>query len=69
MTPSPPVIVNEEKEWKVEKILNSYWYQRRFQFLVKWQRAQLLGICLQCFSTQLSGEVLPQVSSSPETHL
>jgi len=30
-----PIIVDGEKEWKVEKILNSCWYWKRFQFLVK----------------------------------
>ena len=33
----PPIIVNGEEEWEVEEILNSRWYQRRFQFLVKWK--------------------------------
>jgi len=33
----PPIIVNREKEWEVEEILNSRWHQRRFQFLVKWK--------------------------------
>jgi len=31
----PSIIVNGEEEWEVEEILNSRWYQRRFQFLVK----------------------------------
>jgi len=26
----PPIIVDGEKEWKVEEILDSHWYQRRF---------------------------------------
>ena len=30
-----PIIVDGEKEQKVEKILDSCWHQRRFQFLVK----------------------------------
>jgi len=33
----PPIIVDREKEWEVEEILNSRWHQRRFQFLVKWK--------------------------------
>jgi len=35
--PPPPIIIDREKEWKVEEILNSHWHQRRFQFLVKWK--------------------------------
>ena len=30
-----PVIINREEEWEVKEILDSYWYRRRFQFLVK----------------------------------
>jgi len=26
----PPIIVNGEEEWKVEEILNSCWYRRKF---------------------------------------
>jgi len=33
----PLIIINGEEEWEVEEILNSRWYQRRFQFLVKWK--------------------------------
>jgi len=33
----PPIVINGEEEWEVEEILNSHWYQRRFQFLVKWK--------------------------------
>jgi len=31
------IIVNGEEEWEVEEILDSRWYWRRFQFLVKWK--------------------------------
>ena len=34
-----PIVINEEPEWEVEKILDSHWYQRRFQFLIKWKVA------------------------------
>ena len=30
-----PIVINGEKEWEVEEILDSCWYRRRFQFLVK----------------------------------
>jgi len=33
--PLPPIVIDGEKEWEVEEILDSCWYQRRFQFLVK----------------------------------
>jgi len=33
----PPIVIDGEEEWEVEGILNSRWYQRRFQFLVKWK--------------------------------
>lgn len=37
--PSSPssnlVIINKEKEWKVEKILGSYWHHKRYQYLIK----------------------------------
>ena len=33
----PIIVVDGEEEWEVEEILNSHWYQRRFQFLVKWK--------------------------------
>jgi len=35
--PPPPIVIDGEEEWKVEEILDSRWYQRRFQFLVKWK--------------------------------
>ena len=35
--PPPPIVVDGEEEWEVEEILNSRWYWRRFQFLVKWK--------------------------------
>ena len=31
----PPIVVNREPEWEVEEVLDSRWYQRRFQFLIK----------------------------------
>ena len=33
----PPIVIDGEKEWEVEEILNSRWHRRRFQFLVKWK--------------------------------
>jgi len=33
----PPIVVNGEPEWEVEKVLDSRWHRRRFQFLIKWQ--------------------------------
>jgi len=35
--PPPPIVVDGEEEWKVEEILDSRWYRRKFQFLVKWK--------------------------------
>jgi len=35
--PLPPIVVDGEEEWEVEEILDSRWYRRRFQFLVKWK--------------------------------
>jgi len=32
-----PIIIDGEAEWEVEEILNSCWYQRRFQYLIKWK--------------------------------
>jgi len=26
----PPIVINKELEWEVEKILDSHWHQRRF---------------------------------------
>jgi len=31
----PPIVINGEVEWEVEEILDSRWYQRRFQYLIK----------------------------------
>ena len=31
----PPIVVDGEEEWEVKEILDSCWYWRRFQFLVK----------------------------------
>jgi len=36
-TPLPPIVVDGEEEWEVEEILDSCWYRKRFQFLVKWK--------------------------------
>ena len=33
-----PIVIDGEAEWEVEEILNSYWYWRRFQYLIKWKR-------------------------------
>ena len=33
----PPIVIDREAEWEVEEILNSRWYQRRFQYLIKWK--------------------------------
>jgi len=33
----PPIIINGEPEWEVEEIIDSRWYRRRFQYLVKWK--------------------------------
>jgi len=32
-----PIVINGEAEWEVEKILNSRWHWRRFQYLIKWK--------------------------------
>ena len=32
-----PIVVNGEPEWEVEEVLDSRWYWRRFQFLIKWK--------------------------------
>jgi len=33
--PLDPVIIDEEEEWKIEKILDSYWYFKKYQYLIK----------------------------------
>ena len=33
----PPIVIDREAEWEVEEILNSCWYWRRFQYLIKWK--------------------------------
>jgi len=33
----PPIVIDREVEWEVEKILNSHWHRRRFQYLIKWK--------------------------------
>jgi len=30
-----PIVIDREAEWEVEKILDSHWYRRRFQYLIK----------------------------------
>ena len=35
--PPPPIVVDREPEWEVEEVLDSHWYWRRFQFLIKWK--------------------------------
>ena len=32
-----PIVIDGEAEWEVEKILDSRWHQRRFQYLIKWK--------------------------------
>jgi len=32
-----PIVIDGEPEWKVEKILDSRWHWRRFQYLIKWK--------------------------------
>jgi len=32
-----PIVINGEAEWEVEEILDSRWYWRRFQYLIKWK--------------------------------
>jgi len=32
-----PIVIDGKAEWKVEEILNSCWYWRRFQYLIKWK--------------------------------
>ena len=29
------ILINKKEEWEVEEILDSYWYQRWFQYLIK----------------------------------
>jgi len=31
------IVIDGEAEWEVEKILNSCWHWRRFQYLIKWK--------------------------------
>jgi len=33
----PPIVIDREVEWEVEKILDSRWHRRRFQYLIKWK--------------------------------
>ena len=30
-----PIIIDREAEWEVEKILDSCWHRRRFQYFIK----------------------------------
>jgi len=32
-----PIVIDREVEWEVEEILDSRWYWRRFQYLIKWK--------------------------------
>jgi len=34
---SRSIVINDEDEWKINDILNSWWYQRRLQYQVKWK--------------------------------
>ena len=34
--PAPPVEVDGEEEWEVTKVLDSWLFRRRLQYLVKW---------------------------------
>ncbi len=34
---SKSIIINNEDEWKIDDILNFWWYQRRLQYWVKWK--------------------------------
>ncbi len=34
---SRSIVINDENEWKIDDILNSWWYQRRLQYWVKWK--------------------------------
>jgi hypothetical protein len=36
VAPPPPVEVDGEEEWEVERILDSRMFRRRLQYLVKW---------------------------------
>ncbi len=31
------IVINDEDEWKIDDILNSWWYQERLQYWVKWK--------------------------------
>jgi len=33
----PPIVIDREVEWEIEEILNSHWYWRIFQYLIKWK--------------------------------
>jgi len=32
-----PIVIDGEAEWEVAEILDSCWYWRRFQYLIKWK--------------------------------
>ncbi len=34
---SRSIVINDEDEWKIDDILNFRWYQRQFQYQVKWK--------------------------------
>jgi len=35
--PAPPVKVNDEEFWVIEKYLDSWWFRNRFQFKIWWE--------------------------------
>ena len=34
---SRSIVINDEDEWEINNILNFWWYQRRFQYRIKWK--------------------------------
>ncbi len=34
---SRSIVINDENEWKIDDILNSWWYWRQLQYQVKWK--------------------------------
>ena len=34
--PPEPIEINDDEEWEVEEILNSWIYQKKLQYCVKW---------------------------------
>jgi len=31
------ILINRQEEWEVEKIINSCWHYKKFQYLIKWK--------------------------------